>query len=54
MDLVRRKYGRARGAGKRVDKGRSVIISGRLYRWLDPFLRSRLLRDTLLRLVGRR
>ena len=36
------------------DKGQSVIISGRLYRWLDPFLRSRLLRDTLLRLVGRR
>lgn len=36
------------------DKGQSVIISGRLYRWLDPFLRSRLLRDTILRLVGRR
>ena len=36
------------------DKGQSVIISGRLYRWLDPFLRSRLLRDTILRLAGRR
>lgn len=36
------------------DSGRAVVISGRLYRWLDPFLRSSLFRGTILRLVGRR
>ena len=34
--------------------GRPVIISGRLYRWLDPFLRSSIFRGAILRLVGRR
>ncbi|MEM7004026.1 MAG: SDR family NAD(P)-dependent oxidoreductase [Pseudomonadota bacterium] len=32
-----------------VDKGRAVCISGRLYRWADPFLRSRLARYFLQR-----
>lgn len=35
------------------EAGRAVVISGRLYRWLDPFLRSSLLRGLILRLVGR-
>ena len=34
--------------------GRAVVISGRLYRWLDPFLRSSIFRGAILRLVGRR
>lgn len=32
-----------------VEKGRAVSISGRLYRWLDPFLQSKLTRGLLKR-----
>jgi short-subunit dehydrogenase len=35
------------------DKGRPVVVSGRLYRWLDPLLRSTLFRGVLLRIAGR-
>ena len=35
------------------DQGRSIVISGRLYLWLDPWLRSSLFRGLLLRLAGR-
>ena len=35
------------------EKGRPIIISGRLYRWLDPLLRSTLFRDLILRIAGR-
>ncbi len=36
------------------EAGRAVVISGRLYRWLDPFLRSGLLRPIILRMTGTR
>ena len=36
------------------EASRPVVISGRLYRWLDPFLRSSVFRGAILRLVGRR
>ena len=36
------------------ESGKAVVISGRLYRWLDPFLRSSLFRGVILRFVGRR
>lgn len=36
------------------ERGNAVVISGRLYRWLDPFLRSSLFRGAILRFVGRR
>ncbi len=35
------------------EKGRPIIISGRLYRWLDPLLRSTLFRGLILRIAGR-
>ena len=35
------------------EKGRSIVISGRLYRWLDPLLRSTLFRGLLLKIAGR-
>ena len=35
------------------EKGRSIVISGRLYRWLDPLLRSMLFRGLLLKIAGR-
>ena len=39
---------------KGCEAGRAVVISGRLYRWLDPFLRSSVFRGAILRLSGRR
>ena len=35
------------------EKSRSIVISGRLYRWLDPLLRSTLFRGLLLKIAGR-
>ena len=35
------------------EKGRSIVISGRLYRLLDPLLRSSLFRGLLLKIAGR-
>ena len=35
------------------EKGSPVVISGRLYRWLDPLLRSTLFRGFLLKIAGR-
>ena len=35
------------------DKGRPVVVPGRLYRWLDPLFRSTLFRGVLLRIAGR-
>ena len=34
------------------EKGRSIVISGRLYRWLDPLLRSTLFRGLLLKIAA--
>ena len=37
---------------KAVERGRAVQVSGRLYRWLDPLLRSRLLRSLIMSATG--
>ena len=37
---------------KAVEQGRAVQVSGRLYRWLDPLLRSRLLRGLIMSATG--
>ena len=35
-----------------VERGRAVQVSGRLYRWLDPLLRSRVLRGLIMSATG--
>ncbi len=35
-----------------VERGKRIMVSGRLYRWLDPMLQSKLLRPLLQRIAG--